>query len=124
MNARRLAPARQNPLSGRQEGAAMQELFKQAQEMQKKMVELQEQLARQTVEASAGGGMVQVTVSGSMEVQDVRIDSSVIDPGDPAMLQDLVLAATNEALKKAREMKQNEMSKLTGGMNIPGMDLM
>jgi DNA-binding YbaB/EbfC family protein len=102
----------------------MQELFKQAQEMQKKMVELQEQLARQTVEASAGGGMVQVTVSGSMEVQDVRIDSSVIDPGDPAMLQDLVLAATNEALKKAREMKQNEMSKLTGGMNIPGMDLM
>ena len=102
----------------------MQELFKQAQEMQKKMVELQEQLARQTVEASAGGGMVQVTVSGSMEVQDVRIDSSVIDPADPAMLQDLVLAATNEALKKAREMKQNEMSKLTGGMNIPGMDLM
>ncbi|MCF8030650.1 MAG: YbaB/EbfC family nucleoid-associated protein [Desulfohalobiaceae bacterium] len=102
----------------------MQELFKQAQQMQKKMAEIQEQMAKETVQASAGGGMVQVTVTGSMEVVDVQIDSSVIDPQDPAMLQDLILAASNEALKKARELKQNEMSKLTGGMNIPGMDLM
>jgi len=102
----------------------MQEIFKQAQEMQKKMAEMQERMAQETVEASAGGGMVQVTVSGSMEVRDVRIDPSVIDPQDPAMLQDLVHAACNEALNKAREMKQNEMSKLTGGINIPGMDLM
>lgn len=92
--------------------------------MQKKMAEIQEQMAKETVQASAGGGMVQVTVTGSMEVVDVQIDSSVIDPKDPAMLQDLILAASNEALKKARELKQNEMSKLTGGMNIPGMDLM
>ncbi|MEF8823819.1 MAG: YbaB/EbfC family nucleoid-associated protein [Desulfohalobiaceae bacterium] len=102
----------------------MQEIFKQAQEMQKKMAEIQEQMAQETVQASAGGGMIQVTVSGSLEMQDVQIDPSVIDPQDPGMLQDLILAATNEALKKAREMKQNEMSKLTGGMNIPGMDLM
>jgi hypothetical protein len=102
----------------------MQEIFKQAQQMQKKMAEIQEQMAKETVQASAGGGMVQVTVTGSMEVVDVQIDSSVIDPKDPAMLQDLILAASNEALKKARELKQNEMSKLTGGMNIPGMDLM
>ena len=102
----------------------MQEIFKQAQQMQKKMAEMQERMAQETVEASSGGGMVQVTVSGSMEVRDVRIDPSVIDPQDPAMLQDLVLAACNEALNKAREMKQNEMSKLTGGINIPGMDLM
>jgi len=102
----------------------MQEIFKQAQQMQKKMAEIQEQIAKETVQASAGGGMVQVTVTGSMEVVDVQIDASVIDPKDPAMLQDLILAASNEALKKARELKQNEMSKLTGGMNIPGMDLM
>ena len=102
----------------------MQEIFKQAQQMQKKMAEIQEQMAKETVQASAGGGMVQVTVTGSMEVVDVQIDSSVIDPKDSAMLQDLILAASNEALKKARELKQNEMSKLTGGMNIPGMDLM
>lgn len=102
----------------------MQEIFKQAQEMQKKMAEIQEQMANETVQASAGGGMIQVTVSGSLEVRDVQIDPSVIDPQDPGMLQDLILAATNEALKEAQEMKQNEMSKLTGGMNIPGMDLM
>jgi hypothetical protein len=101
----------------------MQELFKQAQQMQKKLAEMQEQMANETVQASAGGGMVQVTVSGSLEVQDIQIDPSVIDPQDPSMLQDLVLAACNEALKRAKEMKQNEMSKLTGGMNIPGMDL-
>ncbi len=102
----------------------MQEIFRQAQQMQKKMAEIQEQLANQTVEASAGGGMVQVTVNGSMEVVEVKIDPSVVDPEDPEMLQDLVLAASNEALKKAREMKQNEMSKLTGGMQIPGMEMM
>ena len=102
----------------------MQEIFKQAKEMQKKMAELQEQLAKQTVEATAGGGMVQVTANGSMEVVSIWIDPSVIDPQDSAMLQDLVTAAVNEALKKAKEMKENEMSKLTGGMNIPGMDLL
>ena len=102
----------------------MQEIFKQAKEMQKKMAELQEQLAKQTVEATAGGGMVQVTANGSMEVVSIWIDPSVIDPQDSAMLQDLVTAAVNEAWKKAKEMKENEMSKLTGGMNIPGMDLL
>jgi len=101
----------------------MQEMMKQAQEMQKKMSETQEELANQTVEASSGGGMVSATANGSLELTDLKIDPSVVDSDDVAMLQDLVLAATNEAIKKAREMVQSEMSKITGGMNIPGMGL-
>ncbi len=101
----------------------MQEMMKQAQEMQKKMSETQQELANQTVEASSGGGMVSATANGSLELTDLKIDPSVVDSDDVAMLQDLVLAATNEAIKKAREMVQNEMSKITGGMNIPGMGL-
>ena len=99
----------------------MQEMMKQAQEMQKKMSEMQQQLSDQTVEATAGGGMVSVTANGSMEITDMKIDPSVVDPNDVTMLQDLVTAASNEAIKKAREMVESEMSKITGGMNIPGM---
>lgn len=101
----------------------MQEMMKQAQEMQKKMSQMQQELANQTVEATSGGGMVSATANGSLELTDLKIDPSVVDSDDVAMLQDLVLAATNEAIKKAREMMENEMSKITGGMNIPGMGL-
>ncbi|MFW6414677.1 MAG: YbaB/EbfC family nucleoid-associated protein [Thermodesulfobacteriota bacterium] len=101
----------------------MQEMMKQAQEMQKKMSQMQQELANQTVEATSGGGMVSATATGSLELTDLKIDPSVVDSDDVAMLQDLVLAATNEAIKKAREMMENEMSKITGGMNIPGMGL-
>jgi hypothetical protein len=99
----------------------MNDLMRQAQMMQKKMAKVQEEMAAKTVEASSGGGMVTVQANGSQEVTSVRIDPAVIDPEDPEMLQDLISAAVNEALKKARDMVQAEMSQITGGMNIPGL---
>ena len=99
----------------------MQDLVKQAQMMQKKMATMQEELNAREVEASAGGGMVTVKVNGGQEVLEVRIEKDVVDPEDVEMLQDLILAATNDALKRAREMVQGEMSQLTGGMKIPGL---
>jgi DNA-binding YbaB/EbfC family protein len=98
----------------------MGNLFKQAQEMQAKLARTQEELARRTVEAAAGGGMVQVTVTGQLALASIKIDPSVVNPEDVEMLQDLVLAATNEGLRLAREMAAEEMSKITGGMKIPG----
>ncbi len=91
--------------------------------MQKKMAEMQEELAKKTVEASAGGGMVTVKASGALQIVEVTIDPAVVDPQDVGMLQDLIYAASNEALKKAREMMEGEMSQLTGGMKIPGLGL-
>lgn len=102
----------------------MQEMMRQAQQMQKKMAEMQEELKQRTVEATSGGGMITVTATGSLEIQNIEIDPTVVDPNDVGMLQDLVVAACNEALRKAREMMENEMSKITGGMKIPGMGLM
>jgi hypothetical protein len=102
----------------------MQEMMRQAQQMQKKIAKIQEELATRTVEASAGGGMVTVTANGAAEIEDVRIDPSVVEPEDVSMLQDLILAAVNEALKKARELRESEMSKVTGGMKLPGMNLL
>ena len=102
----------------------LNDIMRQAQQMQKKMSEMQEELAKKTVEASAGGGMVTVKASGALQVVEVSIDPAVVDPQDVGMLQDLVHAATNEALKKAREMVEGEMSQLTGGMKIPGLGLM
>ncbi len=99
----------------------MQDLVKQAQMMQKKMAKMQEELNAREMEASAGGGMVTVKVNGGQEVLEVRIEKDVVDPEDVEMLQDLILAATNDALKRARDMVQGEMSQLTGGMKIPGM---
>ncbi|WP_291321213.1 YbaB/EbfC family nucleoid-associated protein [Desulfonatronospira sp.] len=99
----------------------MQDLVKQAQMMQKKMAKMQEELNSREVEASAGGGMVTVRVNGGQEVLEVRIEKDVVDPEDVEMLQDLVLAATNDALKRAREMVQGEMSQITGGIKIPGL---
>ena len=81
----------------------------------------QEELERKTCEASSGGGMVTVTVNGKYELIDLTVDKAVVDPEDVEMLQDLVVAAVNQAIVKIREMTQEEMGKLTGGMNIPGM---
>lgn len=99
----------------------MGNLVKQAQQMQQKMQKMQEEMAHKTVEASVGGGMVTVVANGRSEVVSVKIDPATIDPDDVEMLEDLVLAGVNEALRKAQEMMASEMSKLTGGMKIPGL---
>ncbi len=99
----------------------MGNLMKQAQQMQEKLLKMQEELATRTIEASAGGGMVTVTVNGKSEVMSIKIEKEVVDPEDVEMLEDLVAAAVNEALRKAQEMMQEEMSKVTGGLNIPGL---
>lgn len=99
----------------------MNDLIRQAQMMQKKMASMQEELNKKEVEATSGGGMVRVKVNGAKEVLEIGIDPSVVDAEEVDMLQDLIVAATNEALKKAGDMVQSEMSEITGGMNIPGM---
>ncbi|OGW15067.1 MAG: nucleoid-associated protein, YbaB/EbfC family [Nitrospinae bacterium RIFCSPLOWO2_12_FULL_45_22] len=96
-------------------------IFKQAQVMQQKLLELQDKMGENKVEATAGGGMVTVVANGKQEVLSIKIDPSVIDPTDLEMLEDLVCAAVNEALRKAREMVTEEMGKLTGGIKIPGL---
>lgn len=100
---------------------AMGDLLKQAQEMQARMAKIQEELASKTVQGSSGGGMVQVTVNGQFNITQVRIESSVINPAEKEMLEDLILAAVNDGMRKARELASAEMSKLTGGMKIPGL---
>lgn len=99
----------------------MGKMMKQAQQLQSKMLRMQEELADRTVEASAGGGMVRVVANGKQQVVALEINPEVIDPEDVDMLQDLVLAAVNDALARSQEMVSSEMSKLTGGMNIPGL---
>ena len=99
----------------------MGQLMKQAQQFQSKMAKLQEELGDQTVEASAGGGMVTVVVNGRQEVLSINIDPEVIDPNDAEMLQDLIMAALNDALSRAKNMVNDEMGKLTKGLDIPGM---
>ena len=96
-------------------------LFKQAKEMQSKMTEIQESLAQQKVEASVGGGMVQVTANGNNEILAVKVEEELINMKDKAILEDLLVGAINEAMRKANELKQTEMAKLTGGMKIPGL---
>jgi DNA-binding YbaB/EbfC family protein len=99
----------------------MGQILKQAQQIQSKMAKLQEEMGEKTVEASAGGGMVTVVANGRQEVLSIHIDPEVIDPDDREMLQDLVMAAVNDALARARTMMNEEMGKLTKGMNIPGI---
>ncbi|MBM7582775.1 DNA-binding YbaB/EbfC family protein [Caldicoprobacter guelmensis] len=99
----------------------MNQLMKQAKKLQEQMVKLQEELEQKTVEASAGGGVVTVVANGKKEVVDIKIAPEAVDPDDVEMLQDLILAAVNEALRRAEEMVQEEMSKLTGGLSIPGL---
>lgn len=100
----------------------MNNLMKQAKKMQAQMEKMQVELEEKTVEASAGGGVVTAIVNGKKEIVEITIDPSVVDPEDVEMLQDLVLAATNEALRQAEELMQKEMGKITGGMGgLPGM---
>jgi DNA-binding YbaB/EbfC family protein len=101
----------------------MGNLMKQAQQMQQKMLKLQEEIAKRTLDASVGGGMVTVTVNGKSEVLRIKIEPQVVDPDDVEMLEDLIVAGVNEALRKAQEMVSEEMSKLTGGLKIPGLSL-
>ena len=98
----------------------MGNLVKQAQQMQQKMLKMQEELAQKTFEASVGGGMVVVTVNGKNEILGVKIEPQVVDPDDIEMLEDLIVAGVNEALRKAQETIGEEMGKLTGGLKIPG----
>ena len=100
---------------------AMGDLLKQAQEMQSRMAKIQEQLAGKTVQGSSGGGMVQVTINGQFHVTAVQIEPSVINAAEKQMLEDLILAAMNDGMRKARELASSEMSKLTGGFKIPGL---
>ena len=99
----------------------MGNMMKQAQQLQSKMLKMQEELAEKTVESSSGGGMVRVVANGRQQVVSIHIEKEVVDPDDTEMLQDLVLAAVNDSLAKAQEMASAEMSKLTGGLNIPGL---
>ena len=99
----------------------MGQIMKQAQKFQTKMAKLQEELSERTVEASAGGGMVTVVANGGQDVLSINIDPEVVDPDDVEMLQDLIMAAVNDALNKAKAMMNEEMGQLTKGMNIPGM---
>jgi hypothetical protein len=96
-------------------------IMKQAKKLQERMASLQDELALKTVEASAGGGMVSVLVNGKHELVSLKIEKEVVNPEDIEMLQDLVLAAVNEGMRKAQEMAAAEMAKITGGINIPGL---
>ncbi len=99
----------------------MGNMMKQAQKMQTKMMKMQEELSNKTVEATAGGGMIKVVANGKQQIMSIDIEKEVVDPDDVEMLQDLILAAINDALAKSQEMVSGEMSKITGGMNIPGL---
>lgn len=102
-------------------GGNMGNMMKQMQKMQKQMENMQGELEETEVEATAGGGAVSCKVNGKKEVLEIKIDKDVVDPEDVEMLQDLVMAAVNEAVRKADEMMEKEMKKVTGGMNIPGL---
>ena len=99
----------------------MGNMMKQAQQLQAKMMKMQEELAERTVESSVGGGMVKVVANGRQQIVSIQIDPEVIDPEDPDMLQDLILSAINDALAQSQQMVSSEMGKLTGGFNIPGL---
>ena len=99
----------------------MGNIMKQAQMMQKRMAQVQQELEERRIEASAGGGMVKAVVSGKQQLVSLTIDPKAVDPEDVEMLQDLVMAAVSEALKQSQKMAEEEMGKITGGLNIPGM---
>ena len=99
----------------------MNDMIRQAQVMQRKMSEKQEELKNMIVEASSGGGMVTVKATCGQEITEVIIEASVMESGDTEMLQDLVMTATKEALKKSKDTMETELSSITGGMNIPGL---
>jgi DNA-binding YbaB/EbfC family protein len=102
-------------------GGNMNKMMKQVQKMQQDMMKLQEELAEKTVESTAGGGAVKIVANGKNEIISIEIKPEAVDPEDVEMLQDLITAAVNEALRKAQEMVAQEMGKLTGGLKIPGL---
>ena len=97
------------------------DLMRQAQRLQQEMGKIQEESRKKTVEASAGGGMVTATVNGALELVSIRIEREVVNPDDIEMLQDLIIAAVNEAIRRAQQMVAEDMSKLTGGLQLPGL---
>ena len=99
----------------------MGQMMKQAQQLQARMLKLQAELAEKTVESAVGGGMIRVVADGRQQVVSIRIEKEVVNPEDVEMLQDLILAAVNDALAKSGEMVASEMGKLTGGLNLPGL---
>lgn len=105
-----------NPMGGN-----MNNILKQAQKLQKQMEDVKAELSKRTVEVSTGGGVVKAVANGDKQILEIKIKPEAVDPDDVEMLEDLVLAAVNEAIKKADEMMQSEMGKLAGGMNIPGL---
>ena len=101
----------------------MNQMLKQVQKMQADMMKAQEALASETIQASAGGGMVTVTITGDLQVKDIAIDPEAIDPEDAELLQDMVLAAVNEAIRQAQELAATRMGGLTGGMDLGSLGL-
>jgi DNA-binding YbaB/EbfC family protein len=99
----------------------MNQMLKQAQKMQENMLKAKDEVEQKSVQASAGGGMVEVVVSGKLELLAIKIKPEAIDPDDPEMLEDLIKAAVNQGLRNAQNMVQEEMNKATGGFNIPGL---
>lgn len=99
----------------------MNNMIKQAQRMQAEMTRVQEELKSDRVEASVGGGMVKVTMTGDLALERVTIDPAAVDPDDVAMLEDMVAAAVNEAMRQAQELASSKMAAVTGGMNLPGL---
>jgi nucleoid-associated protein EbfC len=97
------------------------DLMRQVQKMQEEVTRVQEQAAQEVVTTSVGGGVIEVTITGGLEIQSLTIDPEVVDPEDVAMLQDLIIAAVNEAIQKAQEMMADHMSSVTGGLGIPGL---
>ena len=113
--------ARNNHFGGFGGGANMQQLMRQAQKLQQQMTEAQENLDAAEYEAASGGGMVKVKVSGKRELKEIIIDPQVVDPEDIEMLQDLIMAAVNEALRGMSDVSAQRLNSVTGGMNIPGL---
>ena len=102
-------------------GGNMNNMIKQAQKMQQEMMKMQDEMKATEFESTAGGGVITVKVSGSKQILDVNIKPEAVDPDDVEMLQDLIITAVNDAMKKVDEAKNSKMSRLTGGMNIPGL---
>ncbi len=102
-------------------GMNMQQMMKQARKMQEQLAAAEDNLKTQTVDASAGGGMVKVTMTGDMKLESIKIDPDALDPEDVEMLEDMIMAAVNEAIRSVGELANKQMGAITGGLNIPGM---
>lgn len=100
----------------------MRKMMKEAKKMKNQLIKLQEEISQRTVEATAGGGVVKVVANGNLEILEIKIDKDIVDPEDIEMLQDLILAAVNEAIRSAQKMSEEAMQSLTGGLSLPGLD--